>query len=173
MNFGTSLWYPLPLSESCSGNLEGEEGLSREAGWCLSWKAAHKPNVKHHSTHSPPGSAFTPGCRQGAQPADGCSKSLVPLVPMFQHAQENKGGRKWWHMDLFRGKKRAEEQQPPQHRMALVACHGWEVFPMGIPSPGRMGAPYLPCPIQHCPEQELLGVPAAKPQLQSGSRAGY
>lgn len=85
----------------------GGRRASREAGWCLSWKAAHKPNVKHHSTHSPPGPAFIPGCRQGAQPADGCSKSLLPLVPVFQHAQENKGERKWWHMDLFKRKEKS------------------------------------------------------------------
>lgn len=104
MNFGTFLWYLLPLSGSCSGNLEGEGLAGRQARVCLG-----KLHLKHHLTHSTLGFAFILGHRQGAQCADPCSDSLVPLVPIFQHAHKNKVEKKWWHMDLFKRKEKSRE----------------------------------------------------------------
>lgn len=178
MNFGTFLWYPPPLCESCL-----QRRASREAGWCLSWKAAHKPNVKHHLTHSTLHSAFTPGCRQGAQCADGCPKSFVPLVPIFLHAQEKKKKiveKMWWHMDLLKRKEKSRETrlstgQGSFTSMPWVGKVGMAGEHWAAPaSPSwQDAAPHFPSADQQCPEQELLGMPAAKAQPQRGSRDAH
>lgn len=90
-------------SESRGRRANGEVGL------CLSWKAAHKPVLKHHLTQPTLPIASTLSSRQGAQRDGPCSESLVPLVPVFQHAQKNKVERKGWHMDLFKRKEKSKE----------------------------------------------------------------
>lgn len=104
---------------------------------------------------------------QAGSPA--CSESLwCPYSSMLTETNWGGSGGTWI---CLRGKRRAETRCSPQDRTALAALHGLEVFPVGMA--WTTGAPYSPSAAQHCAEQELLGTPAAKPQLQRGSRDGY
>lgn len=154
----------------------------------MSWKATHKPNLKHHSTQPAFRFPSTLSNNQGAQHADACFESLMPPVPIFQHAQKNKVKRKGWHMDLFKKKEKIKETTlaTGQHSFTSMlwgwrGSHwAWEET-TGQPKPPRQSRhetplftkQVLPNQVQRCQDKELLCMPTAKLQLQRDFSAGY
>lgn len=138
--------------------MRGEFGgrrASGEAGSCLSWKAAHKPNLKHHSTQPALRFASTASAagREPSRlsPAPKASCLRYPYSGTLRKTKRKGRGGIWI---CLRRKKRAKKQHSPQDSIALLACCGAGGFPVGhgktppaspsLPVESGVGALYLP-----------------------------